>query len=334
MTRFVRLMLASLLAIAASGLAHAEDLLKAKVGVLRLSSSAPVFIAQDKGYFKDAGLDVDLKFFDAAQPIAVATASGDVDFGITAFTAGLYNLAGKGTLKVIGGMSREKAGYPLIGYFASNNAYAAGLKTPKDLAGKRVAVTQTGSSFHYSLGLLADKYGFRLADVKVLPLQSLSNAAAALKGETVDAALLPASTARKLMDDGGAKLLGWVGDETPWQLGAVFASPKTLTSKPLVTKLLAVLARADREYHDVLLAAVANGNAPIDDKTKPLLEIIAKYTNLPVEQVVGNCAYIDPDGKLDVKNVDNQIKWLQEQGFVDKGFTASDIIAKDYVKAD
>ena len=67
--------------------------------------------------------------------IAVATASGDVDFGVTAFTAGLYNLAGKGTLKVIGGMSRERAGYPLIGYFASNNAYAAGLKTPKDLAG-------------------------------------------------------------------------------------------------------------------------------------------------------------------------------------------------------
>jgi len=33
--------------------------------------------------------------------------------------------------------------------------------------------------------------------VKVIPLQSLSNAAAALKGETVDAALLPASTARK-----------------------------------------------------------------------------------------------------------------------------------------
>ena len=56
--------------------------------MLRLSSSAPVFIAQDKGYFRDAGLDIELKFFDAAQPIAVATTSGDVDFGITAFTAG------------------------------------------------------------------------------------------------------------------------------------------------------------------------------------------------------------------------------------------------------
>jgi NitT/TauT family transport system substrate-binding protein len=328
------LLFAGLVLVTALGSARADDLLKAKVGVLRLSSSAPVFIAQDKGYFRAAGLDVELKFFDAAQPIAVATASGDVDFGVTAFTAGLYNLAGKATLKVIGGMSRERAGFPLIGYFASNNAYAAGLKTPKDLAGKRVAVTQVGSSFHYSLGLLADKYGFRLSDVKVLPLQSLSNAAAALKGETVDAALLPVSTARRLMDDNGAKLLGWVGDETPWQLGAVFASPKALANKTMVTKLLGALERADREYHDVILAEVKDGKAPIDERTKPLLEIIAKYTNLPLEQVVGNCAYIDPDGKLDVKNVANQVEWLQAQGFVDKGFGVDAIIARDYVKPD
>ena len=334
MTGFARAALAGLLALTVSATARADDALKAKVGVLRLSSSAPVFIAQDRGYFREAGLEIELKFFDAAQPIAVAVTSGDIDFGITAFTAGLYNLAGKGTLKVIGGMSREKAGYPLIGYFASNAAYAAGLKTPRDLAGKRIAVTQVGSSFHYSLGLLADKYRLKLSEMKVLPLQSLSNAAAALKGETVDAALLPASTARKLMDDGGAKLLGWVGDETPWQLGAVFASPKTLTDKPLVTKLLAALARADREYHDVILASVRDGKAPINEQTKPLLEIIAKYTNLPVEQVVGNCAFIDPDGKLDVKNVGNQIEWLQEQGFVDKGFSVDAIVAKEYVKAD
>src|SRR5258707_7613304 len=134
------------------------------------------------------------------------------------------------------------------------------------------------------------------------------------------------------MDADGAKLLGWVGDETPWQLGAVFASPKTLADKALVTKFLSVLARADREYHDVILTSVADGKAPINEKTKPLLEIIAKYTNLPVEQVVRNCAYIDPDGKLDVKNVANQIAWLREQGFVDKGFPAHALDAQVYAE--
>src|SRR3954453_9125273 len=112
---FARLVVASLLAVAVTLLATSDgrcQSAKPKVGVLRLSSSAPVFIAQDKGYFREAGLDIELKIFDAAQPIPVATTSGDVDFGITAFTAGLYNLAGKGTLKVIGGMSSGKAGYP------------------------------------------------------------------------------------------------------------------------------------------------------------------------------------------------------------------------------
>lgn len=334
MIRFARLTLALVMILIGAATAPADETLKAKVGVLRLSSSAPVFIAQDKGYFRDAGLDVELKFFDAAQPVAVATTSGDIDFGITAFTAGLYNLAGKGTLKVIAGMSRDKPGYPLIGYFAANNAYAAGLKAPKDIAGKRVAVTQVGSSFHYALGLLADKYGFKLKDVKIVPLQSLSNVTAALKGDSVDAALLPISTARPLLESGDAKFLGWVGDETPWQVGAVFAAPKTLAEKPLVMRLLTALARADREYHDVILTTVKEGKAEINDKTRPLLEIIAKYTNLPVEQVIGNCAYVDPEGRLDVKNVDSQIKWLQEQGFVDKGLDADAIIADAYVKRD
>lgn len=109
---FLRLLFAALMTLSVTGAVRAEEPLKAKVGVLRLSSSAPVFIAQDKGYFRDAGLDVELKFFDAAQPIAVATTSGDIDFGITAFTAGLYNLAGKGTLKVIGGMSAKRPAIP------------------------------------------------------------------------------------------------------------------------------------------------------------------------------------------------------------------------------
>src|SRR6202171_3666881 len=104
---YARFLLVSLLAlaatVAASFAARADELLKAKVGVLRLSSSAPVFIAQDKGYFREAGLEIELKFFDAAQPIAVATTSGDIDFGITAFTAGPSKSPGQGAREMRGG---------------------------------------------------------------------------------------------------------------------------------------------------------------------------------------------------------------------------------------
>ena len=94
-----------------------------------------------------------------------------------------------------------------------------------------VAVTQVGSSQHYALGLLAEKYGFDLKTVRILPLQSGTNEATAVVGGQVDAALVPEAYVRVALAQGEAHLLGWVGDETPWQLGAVFAAPRTADAR-------------------------------------------------------------------------------------------------------
>jgi len=311
--------------------ASAQEAAKLHVGVLRLSSSASVFIAVDRGYFRDAKLDVELKFFDAAQPIAVAVAAGDIDIGVTAFTCGLFNLAGKGVLKVVAGQSREAKGFPLIAYLAHPHAYDAGLKRPQDIVHHRVGMTQVGSSFHYSVGLLAAKYGFALKDVELVPLQSMSNAAAALKGGRTDAALLPVTAARPLIDAGDAKLLGWVGDETPWQVGAVFASARAADDTALVNRFLDAYRRATRDYHDVLLASVKDGEAARTPQTEPLLASIAKYTGVPPEKVAIGLSFIDRDGKLDVSSVADQLRWYQEQGFVDKGVKLDDVIDPRYV---
>lgn len=299
---------------------------KLRIGVLRLASSGPVFIAAERGYWRDQGIDIELKFFDAAQPIAVAAASGDIDIGVTAFTAGLFNLAHKGALKVVAGQSREAAGFPLIAYLATKAAYEAGLKAPKDLAERTIGMTQVGSSFHYSLGLLARKYGFEMARIHLIPLQSLTNVASALKGGRVEAALLPATTARPLIDAGDAVLLGWVGDETPWQLGAVFAATAALKDRPRVERFLAGYRRGTRDFHDILLKPQKGGETPIDDRTRPLLEMISRAVNLPPDKVAIGLPYIEPDGIVAIDSVDDQIAFMQEGKFVDAGFKAADII--------
>ncbi len=84
---------------------------KIVVGALRFTSHAGSFIAVERGYFDDAGLDVELKFFQAAQPMAVAIASGDVDYAVTAISGGLISLADKGAIKVIGGALQRRAGH-------------------------------------------------------------------------------------------------------------------------------------------------------------------------------------------------------------------------------
>ena len=217
--------LAALVAVAvscaAAGACAAE---RVRIGVLKLSSAAPLFLAKERGYFEKEGVEVDLKFFDAAVPIAVATVSRDIDVGFTGFTAAFYNLAGKGGLRVIAGTAREAPGFQNTAYVASKRAYDAGLKTLADLPGHSVGITQVGSTFHYSLGLIADKLKFDIASVKVTPLQALPAVAAAIQGGQLDAALTAATTITPVVASGDAVVLGWVGDETPWMLGCVVAS--------------------------------------------------------------------------------------------------------------
>jgi NitT/TauT family transport system substrate-binding protein len=303
-----------------------------RVGVLRLASAGPVFIAQDKGYTRDAGVDVTLRFFDAAQPIAVAIASGDIDVGITAFTGGLFNLAGRGQLKVLAAQSREEPGFPLIAYLASKRAHDAGLRTLRDLRGKSVGITQVGSSFHYSLGLITRKLGFPMSDVRMQPLQSLSNLSAALIGGSIEAALLPSTVARPLIDRGEAVLLGWVSDETPWQVGALFAGTRFIQQQrdPL-TRYIAAYRKAAAEYHDVLLKRKADGTFDHGPEAAALIEIIARNVNQSAAIVTASLAFVDREARLDWASVADQLQWYQENGFVDRGFGMDAIMDTSFV---
>src|ERR1700743_3362051 len=80
--------------------ASAEEI---KIGTIKVAGAGAMFIAEQRGYFAAEGLTPKFVFFEAAQPIAVANVSGDIDFGATPPTAGFYALGGQGALKIIGG---------------------------------------------------------------------------------------------------------------------------------------------------------------------------------------------------------------------------------------
>src|SRR5262249_51689361 len=83
------------------GNAGAQTLQPVKIGVVRLTGSIPLYVAVDKGFFHEEGLDTQLVWFEASAAIPVAIASGDIDFGSAAFTGALFNIGAKGGLKMI-----------------------------------------------------------------------------------------------------------------------------------------------------------------------------------------------------------------------------------------
>jgi NitT/TauT family transport system substrate-binding protein len=303
-----------------------------KLGIVKTASTAGVFIAIDKGYFAAQGLTAELVYFDASEPIAVAVVSGAIDFGITGLTGGLYSLAGQGALRIIAGQHREAPGFHSQAYLASNRAFEAGLKTPKDIAGHSFAITQIGSTTHYALGLLADKYGFDLKAMRLQPLASISNMISATSGGQVDAMIATGTAALVPVRRGDAKLLGWVGDETPWQLGAVFTATGTANGKrDTVERFLRAWRQATAAYHD---AFTGPGEVRQDGPTAPeILDIIAKYTGQKPEQVSETISYYDRDGALDVKDILHQIAWYQAQNLLKGPIDGKTLIDQRYAIA-
>ncbi len=325
----------TLFGIAISGTILASNALGAdplRVCVLRFTSSSSAYLALDKGYYADENLDVKLNFFDAAQPVAVAVSAGSCDVGITGFTAGMYNLAGKGALKIIAGEAWEEPRYQFIGYVASNTAYEAGLKSIKDLPGHRFGVTQLGSTFHYNVGMLAEKYGWQEKAVAVLPLQSVANMIASVKSGAVDATALPSFVATPLSKAGAVKLLGWVSDETPWQVSGVFASTALISkNREVLQRFVKAYTRATAEYDAAFNHLDANGAHIISKDAEALFPIIMKYTNTTEEQVRGGMPYVSPTGSFNVGNIAAQLKWYEKQGFVDSGITVDNVVDTSFV---
>jgi len=303
-----------------------------KVGVSKTFTAAPVFIAQERGYFAAEGVPADLVYFDSAEPIAVAVVSGAVDFGVGPFTGGFYSLAGHGALRVIAGLAREAPGFHYFAYIASNQAYAAGLTSLKDIPRHSIATTQIGSSGHYALALLIEKYGLDPKNLRLLPLQTLTNIRSAINGGQVDAAVTNGSSALRVVEHGEAKLLGWVGDETPWQVAAAFTATATANDRrDTVQRVLRAYRKAIREYCDAFIAG--DGTRRNGPSAPQILAIIAKYAEQPVEEVEIGIPYVDPEARLDVEDVLHQIAWYKANGMVKGSVNSEELIDKRYVVA-
>jgi len=292
-----------------------------RLGLLHTLSPAPFYMAQESGYFRDEGIDLTFRFFDAAQPIAAAAVSGDIDVGVTALTGGFFNLAEKGTLKVIGGGLHEQEGYEGSAILASNQAFDAGLTGLDKLGGHSFAITQYGSSFHYMIGRIAEAKGFDLKSVTLRPVQQVSNMLAAVGSGQVDATIAIASQAKALEAAKQAHILGWAGDIVPYQLTAVFTTTGLIADKPdLLRRFAKAYGRGVADYRAAFLCLDAQGKPVADAKTDAAIAAIAKYvfTGDPAarSKILAGVGYYDEGGALDVADVVNQVNWFRAQGLV------------------
>lgn len=305
---------------------------KIKVGALRFTSHSASFIAKERGYFEEAGLDVELVFFQAAQPMAVAIASGDIDYAVTAVSGGLISLAQKGAIKVIGGALSEEAAIDGQQILVSDAAFKAGVTAPAMLDGKSFGVTQTGSSFHYMGSQIAAAEDISLS---FKPLQKVGAVIGALKSGQIDAWSIVPHIAKPLAKSGTIHIIGAVKDYIPdYQITTVFTSAKNAASEQELTKsFLDAFGRGVNDYTQAMI-----DKADGEDGINEMVDLIHKYvyTDRPREKaapsIINGTMRLNTGAALNLASIQSQLDWFQAEDLVDKSITIDDLVDQSYVE--
>ena len=304
-----------------------KEKIKVSMALLRLTSSAPLFIAMDKGFFAEENLEVEPQWFDAAHPIAVSTASSQVDVGATGITASLFNMAASGQkLAIVADKGREEKGYSSSALIVTTDNYNKGVTSLEALKGKRVGITQKGSTFHYMIGRMLETKGMSLDDVQLIPLGKLGAVMAALESKQIDAAILNEPNISKVQRAGYGKMVVQVGDLIPYQTSAVFYSPEFVKKEDAAVRFMKAYKKAANYYYD---AAISKKDAK---KLDEVVTIVSKYVKAPVEDIKLGLPYMDRDGKLLSSDIATQIEWYASHGMLKGKLEASQVANTSFLE--
>lgn len=291
---------------------------------------APFFLAEDKGYFEEAGVDVEL--------IAKGGTSGEtyqlvstnnVTAGGATWGAGLFNATEAGaSLSVIASVSRIPESGPNPAPFVVSTE--SGITDIEGVKGARVGIPGDGGFGIYSVYKALEAGGLTLDDVELVNVGPPETAPALVNG-SIEAAWSIEPISSSIKSEGIADEILPIDYHAGTELGALVFSTEYLDEHPdAVVAFTAAYLRAAAELEDGGWDDVANQ------------EIIARYTELPVETLTSLAlTEQDPTGEIDWENVREQEAFFRErdtlvyEGEADvEGIFRGDILEQARTKAE
>ena len=301
------------------------DLGKIRVGYVPVI--APIYIAYEKGYFKEQGLDVELIPFDSGAKMVAALGAGQLDVGSGEAGTALLNAIDQGfDVQVVMGTGSMPKGYGPNPFLVRKDLYDSGeITEPADLKGKKVAVNIPRGMVEYLVSEVLAKGGLTIDDVElvVLPFPEML---AAFANKAIDAAILTEPLASQAVKDGAAVILVG-GDEIVdrMQISVMYFGKRLLdpVNWEVGVRYLMGHLKAMREVY---------GDGW---KNEDIAGIVSEYTHIQVPVIQNSVKpYSEPNGAINEATIENVQKYFIERGYVDydQVIPLSDMLNPDFLE--
>jgi NitT/TauT family transport system substrate-binding protein len=284
-------------------------------------------IADEKGYFRDAGLDVKIERIDSIGKAVAFLAANHVQVAQGGLNAGIFNAIAQGlplTLALDGGST------PLYHRIVIRHGLEDKIRSVADLKGRTVGLSAPGSTSMYELAQTLASAGMTLKDVEVKHL-AFSQMATTLANGALDAALAVAPFTALMAE----RNIG-----TPWidpEAGYIKALPMTSVAYVVNTdwaaqnpdvarRLMLALARGSRDYCQAYHRGPGRGE---------MLDVMMKH------RIATDRALLDrmdwqarnPDGAFSLASLTDIQEFFKRDGIIDKTAPAERLVDPRYAAA-
>ena len=283
-----------------------------KVGVVRTLTEAGIYIGQERGYFAEQGIALDLENFDTAAKAVPALSTDQVNISSGVLSAGLFNAIERGVdIKITGPVSRQEADLSSNVILVRKDLVDSGaVRGYADLRGRVFAAPTRGSTIEYSVDVALRPVGLTSDDLDWVEL-GFPDQLPAFANRAIDAGYNTEPTATIAANQGVAVKWRRVGDWSPGMQFTVLMYSALFGTEhnDVARRWMVAYLKGLRDYTDAVKKGIGR---------QAVFELLARNTTLKdmslYEQV--GWANLDPNGQMNLESLEDQARWYVEKGLV------------------
>jgi NitT/TauT family transport system substrate-binding protein len=312
--------------------ARAQSLPTVKVASAGIASDIGFFLAHKKGYFRAEGLNIELSQMANAPAMIGPLGMGQLDVGAGTVAASLYNAVAQNiAIRAVADKGSMRPGYGFSGLLVRKDLVDSGrFKSYADLNGMKLGTF--GSANASAMNEALKKGGLKWSDAASIVQLGFPQHMVALQNKAIEASMTNEPTSTSAVSAGLAVRIAGNDEIYPAQQTAVVLYSEIFgrTRPDHALKFMRAYIRAVREYND----ALANGRiaGPNADE---VVSVLTEYTFIKDAKIHRSItpAAIDPDGRLSLAGLRNDIAFFKEQKLIqDAAMTVERIIDTSFVE--
>jgi len=297
-----------------------------RAAIVRSASDSGIFLADEKGYFREQGIEIDITQMNAAQQQVPLLGTGQLEVGSGGTAAGLVNAVALDVpMRIVADKGSTPPGFGYQAVVVRKDLVDSGaFRGCASFKGMRVANPAIENSSGPMYARMLAECGLEFSDIDMVAM-GFPDMPAAFRNGAIDASNMLEPLLTRTLDEGFAALYKRTDEIYPYQQNAALLyGPQFMANqRDVAQRFMVAYVQGLRYYNDAFTKGLNKAD---------VVAILARNTKVDpsvVERMtpVG----LNPDGYINMDAFAADVDWWTSQGFIKTRVDPAEVVDNSFV---